>query len=296
MAKPWARLVQNYINHPKFLALTANAICLWLEGKNYCDMHATDGMIPREALKTFRFAGAKSIEALLRSCGVKPNGEAYASLWEPHIVGYRMHDYLEHNDCHDEVKQRLEDADDAAELRRLANKERQRKFRLERKAKLEEARHAERNARNGYVTPVTSTPTETVTEAVTETQTMKERKERSAPRAHTGTVFEGALPREHVNHVFCDPDFSVCVPSAVHAKLIGPMSRRFNGDRERTHAELKAWYGRVAASLPPEFTPPSDAFKFWQARFDAEWATKDAAPAGSVDWAAIAQKGPSVRS
>jgi hypothetical protein len=51
VGKPWARLEQNFINHQKFLALTSNAICLWLEGKNYCDMYQTDGMIPKIALK-----------------------------------------------------------------------------------------------------------------------------------------------------------------------------------------------------------------------------------------------------
>lgn len=111
MAKPWARIEQNYINHAKFLALNANAICLWHEAKNYCDMQLNDGMFPRAALKTFRFNGAKAVEMLTRSCGLKPNGEPFSALWEhvdiggvPHI---RMHDYLDHNDCREKVQARM---------------------------------------------------------------------------------------------------------------------------------------------------------------------------------------------
>lgn len=121
--KPWAKLEQNYINHPKFLALSSNAICLWLEGKNYCDMHQTDGLIPREALKTFRFSSDKSLGLLLRSCGLKPNNEPYAPLWEPHPVGFKMHDYLEHNDCRDDVLARMQKADAERDRKKKNQKE-----------------------------------------------------------------------------------------------------------------------------------------------------------------------------
>lgn len=177
--KPWAKYEQNYINHPKFLALTANAICLWLEGKNYCDMHQTDGYIPKSALKTFRFSSKKSLKLLTFSIGDKQTGEPWAALWEePDLpVGfYRMHDYLEHNDCRDEVLQRIEDADDIAKLRRLSNKQRQQKYRAERKARIVEECHTNRNAVTCDVTRTCSPPTETATE--TETDKKKEREER----------------------------------------------------------------------------------------------------------------------
>lgn len=165
MAKPWARLEQNYINHPKFLALTADAICLWHEAKNYCDMHQTDGLIPRNALKTFRFTSRKSVEILTKSCGKKLDGEPFAPLWEVHDVGFKMHDYLDHNDCREEVLQRLQDAKDIKELRRVKNRDQMREARAKRRSALTE------------VLPVcsprvqhTSTPTET------ETETIKEKK------------------------------------------------------------------------------------------------------------------------
>lgn len=152
MGKPWAKYEQNYINHPKFLALTANAICLWLEGKNYCDLHLTDGMIPREALKMFRFTDRRSVLLLTTIVA----GYA-APLWETHAIGFKMHDYLDHNDCREVVLARIEAAEDSKEIRKAANRERQRKFREEQKRKA--------NAlRNGDITRTSQGPTETATE------------------------------------------------------------------------------------------------------------------------------------
>lgn len=193
MSKPWAKYEIDFLDHAKFLALTANAICLWLEAKNYCDKYHTDGMFPKEALKTFRFNGRKSVDLLMRSCGQKPDGEPYAPLWEQLDLGgashYRMHDYLAHNDCREVVLARLQDAADVAELRRAANKDRQQKFRDDRKLKLDEARNARhvlRNtpghaSRNATVTQVSSTPTEAVSE--TETYVPKERGRGTPPFA-----------------------------------------------------------------------------------------------------------------
>lgn len=167
MSKPWAKYEIDFLDHSKFLALTANAICLWLEAKNYCDKYHTDGMFPREALKTFRFNGSKAVDLLMRSCGQKPSGEAYAPLWEFLDLGggtYRMHDYLVHNDCREVVLERIEDADDKTELRRLRNRQKQAEYRQRRRAELDQLRtsNVTHNVTTN-VTPVTSTPTETTT-------------------------------------------------------------------------------------------------------------------------------------
>jgi hypothetical protein len=178
VSKPWAKYEIDFLDHAKFLALTANAICLWLEAKNYCDKYHTDGLFPKEALKTFRFNGRKSVELLMRSCGQKSGGEAYAPLWELLDLGggtYRMHDYLLHNDCREVVLARIQDAEDVAELRRAGNKGRQQKCRADRKQRLALVRHAGGHTighavghavGHAPVTPVSSTPTEAVPEAV----------------------------------------------------------------------------------------------------------------------------------
>jgi hypothetical protein len=51
--------------------------------------------------------------------------------------------------------------------------------------------------------------------------------------------------------------------------LIAP---KYQGDREKGASALKEWYASVVSGLPPEFVM-GDAFKFWQPRFDAEFAT-----------------------
>lgn len=171
MGKPWAKYEIGFLRHAKFLALTPNAICLWLEAKSYCDENFNDGIFPRTALQTFRFASPKSVQALILSCGQKPSGQPYAPLWEAIDIGgvphYRMHDYLEHNDCRDEVLERLQDADDKAELRRLANRDRQREARAKRKARLEVARHSDSHGDNRVTVTPTVTPNVTPRNAVT---------------------------------------------------------------------------------------------------------------------------------
>lgn len=161
MAKPWGRYEIGFLDHPKFLALNANALALWWEGKNYCDANLTDGLIPHTKVKTFRFRGAKSID-MLTTPVEKADGTRYAPLWEKHEVGYKMHDYLDHNDCREVVLARK----GAAEERRQADKKRQAEWRAkntERRAnaKRHEAvtRDMSRNA-NASVTPYTEATTE----------------------------------------------------------------------------------------------------------------------------------------
>lgn len=282
MAKPWARLEIGYLGHPKFLALSANAICLWHEGKNYCDEFHTDGLIPRDALKLFRFRGAKAMQQLTTPCATpKPDGSAYAALWEEHPVGFKMHDYLDHNDCREEVLARLEDADERREHRRLKNKERQAAFRIRRHQEAEtwasnptEAvassgavtpRNADRNAlRNACVTAVTQTPTETLSVPST-TSLVKNTKEVVPPPRYA------PLHRTHKQHAHCG---RVCL----HASLYDEFVRRRN--HPSAAKEIDDWCMEVEREWgddgPHAHDEPGDAFDFWKARYAERW------PAASV--------------
>jgi len=140
VGKPWHPYEQNFINHPKFLILSAGAICLWLEGKNYCDMHLTDGLIPREALRTFRFNNRARVEELRQLT------EGYGgALWEEHAVGFKMHDYLNHNPCREEVQRRMAAADASLEGEREATKARMKRWREARKRDASHERNSDRN-------------------------------------------------------------------------------------------------------------------------------------------------------
>ena len=250
MAKPWGRIELGYLNHPKFLALNANAICLWHEGKNYCDAHQTDGLIPTGALKAFRFRGQKSVEGLMTSCGQKPGGAPWAPLWEVHAVGYKMHDYLDYNDCREVVLARLQDAEDAAALRKVANTKRQAEFRARRKEELAAPlRNVLRNAENN----VTSrTPTETVPE----TETKEERTKGPAPRALLATWNQHAvtLPK-------CGADTADRLKAAA--------------TRLREHPDLAWWASVVVRMEASDFLTgrrPGRGHENWRA--DIDWFLK----------------------
>jgi hypothetical protein len=89
-----------------------------------------------------------------------------------------------------------------------------------------------------------------------------------------GGAASGQNPRDHLRHASCDTTFSRCVPNAVHDKLANMLAPKHNGDRQAAKAALVAWYPTVWASLPSDFVMP-DAFKFWQGRFDAAFASAD---------------------
>jgi hypothetical protein len=98
------------------------------------------------------------------------------------------------------------------------------------------------------------------------------------PREHPPTrpgsgVFGGALHREHLTHAACDPTFARCVPQAVHDKLATALSPKYGGDRQAAKDALQVWYPVIWQALAADFVM-GDAFRFWQAKFDGDLASK----------------------
>lgn len=89
------------------------------------------------------------------------------------------------------------------------------------------------------------------------------------------SALAGSLPREHLHHAVCDDTFARCVPAAVENKLASLLAPRYRGDLPAARADLRRWYPTVWHSLAADFVM-GDAFKFWQGRFDATFASKDA--------------------
>lgn len=263
MAKPWAKLEIGYLGHPKFLALNANAICLWHEGKNYCDSHQTDGLIPRDALKMFRFRGVKSVTLLLATCPTpKPDGSPYAPLWEDHPVGYKMHDYLDHNDCRDEVLARIEQADE----RRDTERQRKADWRAKKKEKRDMSQMSHGTG-DGTETSLSRSTTETPTATASETGVSKEQKHGEA-RPRPGAPIHD---RSHMKHALCG---RVCL----HAEQFGNFVRRRNVPN--ADQEIRTW----AAGVIDEWTTgaqattePGDEFDFWRSRYAERWPATTAA-------------------
>lgn len=154
------------MRHEKFLALNGNAIALWDEIKDYCDERHTDGFVPKEAFKTFRFAGQRSLALLTTSCGFKPDKTPFAPLLEEHELGYRMHDYLDHNDCRDAVLARMERAE--------AKKEDERARKAEWRAKKADKSHGTKRGtprgRPTIVPPSVTAVSRSMTEAESESE------------------------------------------------------------------------------------------------------------------------------
>ncbi len=89
---PFIRLSDNYIDHPKFLALSASAFRLWHEGLAFCRKHQTDGAIPAATVSGFRYFHVKLVREL-----ATPWRPGAVPLWEADGDGYHVHDYLEWN-------------------------------------------------------------------------------------------------------------------------------------------------------------------------------------------------------
>lgn len=128
---PFIRLSDNYIDHPKFLALSASAFRLWHEGMAFCRKHQTDGLIPQGTLQGFRYYQAVRVKELATpyQVGAHPLWETVADF------GFRVHDYLFWNLSKEEEQ---DDRDGATE--------RMRKLRAKRKALGDAARSPSRDS------------------------------------------------------------------------------------------------------------------------------------------------------
>lgn len=82
------------------------------------------------------------------------------------------------------------------------------------------------------------------------------------------------LPRAHLKHAACSPNFAHCVPCAVHDKLRAKILPRYSGRPEQANDALHDFYRQTWASLAADFVM-GDEFRFWQGRFDAVFATAD---------------------
>lgn len=98
------------------------------------------------------------------------------------------------------------------------------------------------------------------------------------PPLRSDGVLAGSLPKNHNHHAACDETFSRCVPQAVHDKLVNKLAPKHDGNRQAAATALQAWYQVVWQSLPADFVI-GEEFKFWQSRFDLDFASTDQAVA-----------------
>lgn len=82
-----ARILTSVPRHPKFLRAGPAASWLWLAGVCYCQDALTDGFISTEAVHALGVAKPLPLVAVLVREG----------LWHVEEDGWRIHDYLDHN-------------------------------------------------------------------------------------------------------------------------------------------------------------------------------------------------------
>lgn len=171
----YARIEENAMDHPKFIAINAAAWRLWCEGCTYCQKQLTDGFIPDSALRGFRYFTQGALKQL---CEALAPGKG--PLWHRVDGGVQVHDYFDWNEPREKVL-----------ASRKAAKDRLDKWKAEQAAK-----------RGGApsVTPPPETRCETLRDvAPKQNGTEQERKITGAPRRPV----ENRTPDEGTFGLYC---------------------------------------------------------------------------------------------
>ena len=92
----WFRVDDGFYSHPKVLALSPEAVTLWVRAGSYCGKHLTDGYVGKEALYLLRAEDDHALELVS------------AGLWIKAVNGYQFHDWADYQDTRDTVEKRRE--------------------------------------------------------------------------------------------------------------------------------------------------------------------------------------------
>lgn len=90
----WARVDDQFADHPKVMAAGPLASWLYVCGLAYCARLLTDGFIPSGQVRKL---------ADVENAGALADRLVTVGLWERHTGGYRVHDFHDHNPTRDEV-------------------------------------------------------------------------------------------------------------------------------------------------------------------------------------------------
>jgi len=96
----WVRIHDGAMSHPKVLALSDRAFRVWVNGLSYCQMHLTDGFIPKAAAGIV----GTTVKSVSELCSVL--------LWEASGDGWQVHDYLHWNDSREVIRGKRDSAAD----------------------------------------------------------------------------------------------------------------------------------------------------------------------------------------
>jgi hypothetical protein len=98
---PWVKLDEQFRHHPKIVRAGPIGISMYVCGLSYAAEYLTDGIIPRQAVRTLLdldgvvFVGMKDNETI--DPIVVADTLVELGLWDKVPDGYRIHDYLDYN-------------------------------------------------------------------------------------------------------------------------------------------------------------------------------------------------------
>lgn len=160
----WVRLDVDFLQHPKFMFLSPNAICLWLALLTFSGKHSLDGVIPEsvvhELCKRYVRRNASVVHELCTPCAsLKP-------LLRYENGAYILNDYLDYQESKNSINARRERLREAGRKGGLANSGKH------------NAKHNAKHEANA----VNKADTDTDTELIKEKTIKKEKTKTHAPK------------------------------------------------------------------------------------------------------------------
>lgn len=234
----WVRIHDGAMVNLKISALSDSAFRLWVRGLSYCQTALTDGLIPRAALKDM---GAKRKDVDMLS---QPQVPGRAPLWEPHPIGFKVHDYLIWNDCRDKVVERQAKA-------------------KQRKDEWEAKKRAGREAiLNGVPNSVPNGVHDDVRNATKRERTTKPNLTKPNPLPSEEKRARGV---GHRHHAFCPPDLEdgFCVPQFLHSQLSTMLGSHGDG------FDLLSWYVDTDSQRRMDRPAVGDPLGWWREELKA---------------------------
>jgi hypothetical protein len=100
----WIRLDDQFIDHPKILAISDEAFRAYVSGLCYASRYLTDGLLPNAALSKICSKRARKVLT-------------EAQLWHDHEEGIMINDFLEYNPSKEDTERKRAQA--AERMKRL---------------------------------------------------------------------------------------------------------------------------------------------------------------------------------